>query len=234
MNSTIRWVLACALPLVLWTPASAHDPRPPGAAPPAVTRTPTMLEPVPRLKDARYAAKDVTHFEFIVGEKYGVWLQEIYEIGTITEGPYELRLAVVRAYEPGSATAHITEATALRVDLKIDGEAARSSRGWLDAQEVAQLVGKMPGLTSASQAPPMFPSDSGDRRVEVVYPRGGFTLALQMSPREPSERRLVVRVGRESGVTAYLKPERFDEMQMLVKSANDLIKDVQDKRGHHN
>jgi hypothetical protein len=214
----------------------AHDPAPRAeSAKSATTRTPTLLEPVPALKDSLHRARDVTQFEFIVGEKHGVWLQEVYEVGAITEGRYELRLAVVRAYEPGAATAHITEATALRVDLKVGGEGARSSRGWLDAQEVAQLVGRMPGMTTASQAPPMFPGDSGDRHVQVVYPRGGLTLGLQTSPRGPSGGRVVVRVGRgEGGVTAYLEPERFSEVQGLVNSANQLIRDVQDRRGHHN
>jgi hypothetical protein len=35
-------------------------------------------------------------------------------------------------------------------------------------------------------------------------------------------------------VTAYLEPERFSEVQGLVNSANQLIRDVQDRRGHHN
>jgi hypothetical protein len=231
--TTLGRLLLCALPLVLWGPADAHDPRPPGPLGGGL-RTPTLVEPVPAVKDARYRAKDVTHFEFIVGEKYGVWLQEVYEIGAIAEGQYELRLAVVRAFEPGSATAHITEATALRIDLKIGGDAERSSRGWLDAREVTQLVGRMPGMATESHAPPMVPGDQGDRQVQVVYPRGGLTLGLQATPREPSERRLLVRVGRGNGVTAYLKPERFSELEALVNSAHQVIKDVQDKRGHHN
>jgi hypothetical protein len=233
--TSLTRLMACALPLLLCGPVDAHDPAPRESPAGGAGRTPTLLEPVPALKDSLYQARDVTHFEFIVGAKHGVWLQEVYEIGAITEGQYELRLAVVRAYEPGAATAHITEATALRVDLTIAGEAARSSRGWLDAQEVTQLVERMPGMTSASQAPPMFPGDRGDRQVQVVYPRGGVTMGLRTSPREPSQRRLMVQVGRgRGGVTAHLQPERFSEMQALVNSAHDMIKDVQDKRGHHN
>jgi hypothetical protein len=232
--SIVRPLMASALLLGLWAPAGAHDPRPPGTPAAAVSRTPTLLEPVPPVKDSRYRAKDVTHFEFIVGEKYGVWLQEIYEIGTIAEGQYELRLAVVRAFEPGAATAHVTEATALRIDLRVGGDGERSSRGWLDAQEVTQLVGRMPSMTTESQAPPMFPGDTGDHQIQVVYPRGGLTLGLQMPRRDASQRRVIVRVGRGGGVTAYLEPERFSELQALVNSAHEVIKDVQDKRGHHN
>jgi hypothetical protein len=187
------------------------------------------------VNDAVYRAKDITHFEFIVAQKHGVWLQEVYEIGAIAEGQSELRLAVVRAYEPGAATAHVTEATALRVDLKIGGEAEHSGRAWLDAQEVTQLVGRMSGMTTGSHAPPMFPGDTGDRHIQVVYPRGGFTLELQMSAGTPRQRQVFVRVGRGGGgVTAYLKAERFAEFEALVTSASQVINDVQDKRGHHN
>jgi len=228
----LRCLLACALPLLLCGSANAHDPSETTAR--GISRTPTLLEPVPALKDALYQPKDVTHFEFIVGGKFGVWLQEVYEIGAIAEGQYELRLAVVRAYEPGAATAHITEATALRVDLRVAGDSARSSRGWLDALEVTQLVDRMPGMTTQSQAPPMFPGDKSDRQVQVVYPRGGLTLGLQTSAREPGRRQVVVRVGRGGGMTAYLESERFSELQALVNSAHEVIKDVQDKRGHHN
>jgi hypothetical protein len=231
----LRSLLAAVLLLALAGPTDAHDPQPAGRPTTGISRTPTLLEPVPVIKDSSYPAKDVTHFEFIVGEKYGAWLQEVYEVGTIAEGQYELRLAVVRAYEPGAAIAHLTEATALRIDLKIAGEAERVSRGWLDAQEVTQLVGRMPGMATESGAPPMVPDDIGDRQIQVVYPRGGLALGLQMSTRDPSQGRVVVRVGRGTdGVTAYLKPERFSELEVLVNSAYQVIKDVQDKRGHHN
>jgi len=207
--------------------AFAHGPAEGSKAPPGDGPAPTLVEPVPLMNRADPGGKPVTNFEFYVGERFGVWLQQVYEIGAITEGRNELKLAVVRAYEPGAATAHVTEATALRVDLST--ESGRASRGWLDSQEVAQLAHALPSILPmrlTALAP------ASNRNSEVAFPRGRVVIGFRSAPGKMSDERLLIGVG-DDGVVAFLKPERFPELQALVESANHTILEVQDRYGHH-
>jgi hypothetical protein len=207
--------------------AFAHGPAGASKAPPGYAPAPTLIEPVPLMKRADPGGKPVTNFEFYVGERFGVWLQEVYEIGAITDGRNELKLAVVRAYEPGAAIAHVTEATALRVDLRTGS--GQAGRGWLDSQEVAQLAQALPSILPmrlTALAP------ASNRNSEVAFPRGRVAIGFRTVPGKVSDERLFVGVGDE-GVVAFLRPERFSELQALVKSANQTILQVQDRYGHH-
>ena len=206
-----------------------HGPSPASKAPAGGGKVPMVVEPVPIMKTSEQRGKAITNFEFYVGERFGVWLQEIYEIGIITEDDNELKLAVVRAYEPGKAIAHVTEATALRVELRTGSGSEQSSRGWLDAHEVAQLVQALPGIPAMHTAA-MVPASN--RSTEVAFPRGRVAIGLRNIPGDAREQRLFVRVGNE-GVAATLKADRFAELQALVNSANRTILEVQDKQGHH-
>jgi hypothetical protein len=212
---------------------SAHDPLPSTKKPAAVKRVPTRVEPVPAPISSFERDQATTNFEFIVKKKHGIWLQEIYEIGAISDEQNEIRFAVVRAYEPGKPNAHVTEATALRIDVRTYQKSIeRAAHGWLDSHEVAQLSVAIPGV-SDTQAPPLAPGNKVTREIQLTYPRGGVALGLNNAVESAAGPRLFVRAGRDNQVTASLKPERVKELEKLVNAANQVIKDVQDKAGHH-
>ena len=222
-------MLACSALVLLSCEAVGHGPLPASKAPAAGGKVPTLVEPVPLMKTSEQHGKVITNFEFYVGERFGVWHQEIYEIGIISEDQTELRFAVVRAYEPGKTIAHVTKTTALRVELRTGSGPERLSRGWLDAHEVAQLVQALPGIPAMHTAEIVAASN---RSTEVAFPRGRIAIGLRNIPGDARDQRLFVRVGNEDAA-ALLKPDRFAELQALVNFANRTILEVQDKRGHH-
>ncbi len=229
----IGWALAAALSYVLVAlPTEAHDPAPAAIKRPGVERVPTRVEPIPPPSLPVDYNQPTTHFEFVVRDKHGVWLQEIYDIGAIADEQNEVRLAVVRAYEPGKPNAHITEATALRIDVRARSKHGAEARGWLDSYEVSQLVAALPGL-GETQVPPPVPGSNGPREIHVAYPRGSVAFGVNLASGNPGDKRLFVRVGRGGQMTARFKADRFAELQALVKSADQVIRDVQDKFGHH-
>lgn len=222
-------MMAVSAVMLLAFEVFGHGPVPDSKAPIGGDKVPTIVEPVPFMKNSDQRGKAITNFEFYVGERFGVWLQEVYEIGIISEDQSELKFAVVRAYEPGKAVAHVTEATALRIDLRTGPGPEQSSRGWLDSQEVAQLVQALTGIPAMHSSAIVAASN---RSTEVAFPRGRVAIGLRNIPGDAREQRLFVRVGNE-GVAALLKPDRFAELQVLVNSANRIILEVQDKHGHH-
>lgn len=222
-------MLAFSALVLLSYEAFGHGPLPASKAPASAGKVPTLVEPVPQMKSPEQHGRVITNFEFYVGERFGVWLQEVYEIGIISEDQTELRFAVVRAYEPGKAIAHVTEATALRVDVRTGSGPERSSRGWLDSHEVAQLVQALQGIPAMHTAEIVATSN---RSTEVAFPRGRVTFGLRNIPGDARDQRLFVRVGNVD-TAALLKADRFAELQALVNFANRTILEVQDKRGHH-
>jgi hypothetical protein len=226
----------CGAAVILCVSGSVfgHDPVSPSKDREGSSRLPTLVEPVPLLKNPRERGNPITNFEFIVGERYGVWQQEVYEIGKIVEEQNEVRLAVVRAYEPGAAIAHVTEATAVRIDVETRDDAKRSARGWLDSQEVAQIVAAIPGMTKIPRLSQAIPGEAkADSYVQVAVRRGAIALGFHLVAGNFSSRRLFIRVGHPDSVTVYFKPERFVDLETLMNSANRTIREVRDKRGHH-
>ena len=91
------------------------------------------------------------------------------------------------------------------------------------------------GTSWASATPAMHAAaiaPASNRSSEVAFPRGRVVIGFRYISGDAREQRLFVRIGNE-GVAAFLKPERFAELQALVNSANRTILEVQDKRGHH-
>jgi len=185
-------MLAVSALVLLSFEAFGHDPSPASTAHAGGGKVPTVVEPVPLMKHTDQRASAITNFEFYVGERFGVWLQEVYEIGIITVDHNELKYPVVRAYEPGTAIAHVTKATALRVDLRTGSGPKQSSHGWLDSQEVAQLVQALSGIiamhTSAIVA-------AANRSTEVAFPRGRAAIGIGNMPGDAREQRLFIQVG---------------------------------------